>query len=176
MPDCPVISEATDVYGRAWARALGRAFSREFEREIDRLFLDASLEHLQPIGAPHAVLSALRQGDYRLGIMTNDAEPIPGRRCSGSASPGWWNSSPAMTRVSGRNLTPRRSWRLPSAVGVASTEIAVVGDSPHDLIAARAGGGRRDRRPFRAERRGCARAACRRAHSVGHDTCRVALQ
>ena len=56
MPGCPVISEATDVYGRAWARALGRTFTREFEREIDRLFLETTLEHLHPIGAPYAVL------------------------------------------------------------------------------------------------------------------------
>ena len=61
MPGCPVISEATDVYGRTWARALGRSYTPDFEREIDRLFLETTLEHLHPIDAPNAVLSALRQ-------------------------------------------------------------------------------------------------------------------
>ena len=47
MPDCPVISEATDVYGRAWARALGAdpsSFTREllsyYDPELHRLLFE----------------------------------------------------------------------------------------------------------------------------------------
>jgi phosphoglycolate phosphatase len=140
MPGCPVISEATDVYGRTWAQALGRPYSGDFEREIDRLFLETTLQHLHPIGNPRAVLSELRQGGYRLGIMTNDAEA---------------NTRAQMQRLgiaelvefvagydSGFGQKPDAAPVLAFAAsaGVAPAELAVVGDSPHDLIAARAAG------------------------------------
>ncbi len=140
MPGCPVISEATSVYGRTWAQALGRAYTGEFEREIDRLFLDATLAHLHPIGDPLAVLSELRQAGYRLGIMTNDADA---------------NTHAQLRRLglaelvefvagydSGFGQKPDAAPVLAFAAraGVTPGEIAVVGDSPHDLIAARAAG------------------------------------
>ena len=140
MPGCPVISEATDVYGRTWAQALGRPYSGDFEREIDRLFLETTLQHLHPIGNPRAVLSELRQGGYHLGIMTNDAEA---------------NTRAQMQRLgiaelvefvagydSGFGQKPDAAPVLAFAAsaGVVPGEIAVVGDSPHDLIAARAAG------------------------------------
>ena len=141
MPGCPVISEATDVYGRTWAQALGRAYTPEFGREIDRLFLETTLEHLQPIGDPRAVLAALARA--RLPARHHD-QRCRGQHAGADAAPRhrriWSNSSPATTPVLGRNPMPRRSWRLPRRVGVAPNEIAVVGDSPHDLIAARAAG------------------------------------
>ena len=74
LPGCPVISEATDVYGAIWARVLGRPLTADFLREIDSLFLDATLEHLHPVGDPRAVMGELRKAGYRLGVMTNDAE------------------------------------------------------------------------------------------------------
>jgi len=140
MPGCPVISEATDVYGRTWAQALGRSYTEHFEHEIDDLFLEATLEHLHPIGDPRAVLSALRQSGYRLGIMTNDADA---------------NTRAQMQRLgiaelvefvagydSGFGQKPDAAPVLAFAAsaGVAPGETAVVGDSPHDLIAARAAG------------------------------------
>ena len=140
MPDCPVISEATDVYGRAWARALGRAFSREFEREIDRLFLETTLEHLHPIGAPHAVLSALRQDDYRLGIMTNDADANTRAQMQRLGIAGLVEFVAGYDSGFGQKPDAAPVLAFASAVGVAPSEVAVVGDSPHDLIAARAAG------------------------------------
>ena len=140
MPGCPVISEATDVYGRTWAQALGCSYTPEFGREIDRLFLETTLEHLQPVGDPRAVLAALREGGYRLGIMTNDAEA---------------NTRAQMQRLGiddlvefvagydfgfGQKPDAAPVLAFASAVGVAPNDIAVIGDSPHDLIAARAAG------------------------------------
>jgi phosphoglycolate phosphatase len=39
LPGCPVISEATDAYGRLWAEVLGRPFTPALCAEIDRLYL-----------------------------------------------------------------------------------------------------------------------------------------
>ncbi len=140
MPGCPVISEATDVYGRAWARALGRSYTPDFEREIDRLFLETTLEHLHPIDAPNAVLSALRQGDYHLGIMTNDADANTRAQMQRLGIAGLVEFVAGYDSGFGQKPDAAPVLAFASAVGVASTEIAVVGDSPHDLIAARAAG------------------------------------
>ena len=140
MPGCPVISEATDVYGRTWARALGRSYTPDFEREIDRLFLETTLEHLHPIGTPHAVLSALRQGDYRLGIMTNDADANTRAQMQRLGIAGLVEFVAGYDSGFGQKPDAAPVLAFASAVGVASNEIAVVGDSPHDLIAARAAG------------------------------------
>ena len=72
LPGCPVISEATEVYGAAWAQALGRPYTAEFGREIDRLYLETTLAHLHHVGDPRAELSELRRHGDRLGVMTND--------------------------------------------------------------------------------------------------------
>lgn len=140
LPGCPVISEATDVYGRIWAGVLGRPFTKEFAAEIDRLYLHASLEHFHPIGTPRAVLDALAARGVRLGIMTNDADA---------------NTRTQLQRLgldslisfiagydSGFGMKPGAAPVLAFAKfsGIAPAEIAVVGDSPHDLIAARAAG------------------------------------
>ena len=140
MPECPVISEATHVYGRTWAQALGRAYTQEFEREIDRLFLETTLEHLHPIGDPCAVLSGLKERGYRLGVMTNDAEANTRAQIQrlGMADPVEFVAG----YDSGFGQKPDAAPVLAFAasVGVAAGEIAVIGDSPHDLIAAHAAG------------------------------------
>src|SRR5262245_59789170 len=59
LPGCPVISEATDVYGALWARVLGRALTVDFLQEIDALFLEGTTKYLHPIGDPAAVMRAL---------------------------------------------------------------------------------------------------------------------
>jgi len=140
LPGCPVISEATDVYGALWARVLGRALTVDFLREIDALFLQATLEHLHPIGDPGAVFRALSARAYRLGVLTNDSEA---------------NARQHLRRLqvddlvafvsgydSGFGQKPDASPVLAFAarVNVAPAEVAVVGDSPHDLLSARAAG------------------------------------
>jgi phosphoglycolate phosphatase len=140
LPGCPVISEATDVYGAVWAQALGRSYTQEFGREIDRLYLETTLEHLHPVGDPRAELAALRQHGYRLGVMTNDAD------ANTRAQLRRLGIGELVEFVAGYDsgfgqkpdAAPVRAFA--SAIGAAPGEVAVVGDSPHDLIAARAAG------------------------------------
>jgi len=140
MPGCPVISEATDVYGRIWAQALGRPYSGDFEREIDRLFLDASLQHLHPIGDPRAVLTELRQGGYRLGIMTNDADANTRAQMQRLGIADLVDFVAGYDSGFGQKPDAAPVLAFAASAGVAPGDIAVVGDSPHDLIAARAAG------------------------------------
>jgi phosphoglycolate phosphatase len=139
-PGCPVISEATDVYGRAWARVLGRDYTPEFEREIDALYLETTLEHLHPIAEPRAVLGALHERGYRLGIMTNDADANTRAQMERLGLAGLIEFVAGYDSGFGQKPDAAPVLAFASHMGVTPAEVAVVGDSPHDLIAARAAG------------------------------------
>ena len=140
LPGCPVISEATEVYGRIWAQALGRVYTDEFEREIDRLFLETTLEHLHPIGDPCAVLSGLKERGYRLGVMTNDAEANTRAQMQRLGMADLVEFVAGYDSGFGQKPDAAPVLAFASVAGVAAGEIAVIGDSPHDLIAAHAAG------------------------------------
>ena len=140
LPGCPVISEATDVYGRLWAQSLGRPFTPEFCAEIDRLYLQACLDHLHPIGDPRAVFATLAGCGLRLGIMTNDAEANTRAQLSRLGVEDLVMFVAGYDSGLGQKPDAAPVLAFASAVGVAPGEVAVVGDSPHDLIAARAAG------------------------------------
>lgn len=140
LPGCPVISEATDVYGRIWAQALGRSYTGEFEREIDRLFLETTLAHLHPIGDPRAVLNELRERGYRLGIMTNDAEANTRAQLRRLGIDALVDFVAGYDSGFGQKPDAAPVLAFATKVETAPADIAVIGDSPHDLIAARAAG------------------------------------
>ncbi len=136
----PLIGGATPEFGRLWAQVLGRPATPDFFAEIDRLFNLTALQHLVPIGEPGLVLAALARRGYRIGIMTNDAESnaraqiarlgldhlvefIAGHDSGFGAKPG---AEPVLA--------------FARAAGVAPSEVAVVGDTIHDLAAARTAG------------------------------------
>jgi len=140
LPGCPVISEATSVYGRMWAELLGRAYADDFAREIDHLFLETTLTHLHPIGDPRAALSELKQRGYWLGIMTNDAEANTRAQLRRLDIHGLVAFVAGYDSGFGLKPGPKPVLAFASALEVVPSEVAVVGDSPHDLIAARAAG------------------------------------
>jgi phosphoglycolate phosphatase len=140
LPGCPVISEATDVYGRMWAEMLGRPFMPAFGVEIDRLYLQACLDHLHPIDDPRAVLGALRERGYPLGIMTNDAEANTRAQLRRLGIDGLIMFVAGYDSGFGMKPDAAPVLAFAAAAGVAPGEVAVIGDSRHDLIAARAAG------------------------------------
>jgi phosphoglycolate phosphatase len=140
LPGCPVISEATDVYGALWARVLQQPLTVDFLRQIDAMFLEETLKHLRPVADPGALMRGLHAQGYRLGVLTNDAEANARQqlRRLGVDS--------LLAFVSGYDsgfgqkpdASPVRAFA--ARVDVRPAEVAVVGDSPHDLISARAAG------------------------------------
>ena len=140
LPGCPVISEATDVYGALWARLLGQPLTVAFLQQVDALFLQATLRHLHPIGDPGAVMRELSARGLPLGVLTNDAEGSARqhlRRLGVDALVAF-----VCGYDSGFGQKPDANPVLAFAarVNVRPNEVAVVGDSPHDLMSARAAG------------------------------------
>lgn len=138
----PLVAGSSAHYGPLWALALGRESSDAFLTLIDRLFSEEGLRHLTPIGHPAACLEALRRAGLRLGIATNDAEA--NARLQAEAL----DLLPLLDAVHGYDSgfgskpDPGMISAFTRRHGLAPTEVAVVGDSVHDLSAARGAGAR----------------------------------
>jgi phosphoglycolate phosphatase len=136
----PLVAGSSDVFGRDWAVALGRSDPQALAGEIDRLFAVHGMASLTPIGEPLAVLELLAADGYRLGIATNDAQ------APALAQAEAMGLIPHLDFVcgydSGHGAKPDPGMVLGFArhLGIPAGEVAMVGDSTHDLHAARAAG------------------------------------
>ena len=136
----PLIAGATPDYGRLWAQVLGRPATGDFFAEIDRLFHVSGLEHLKPIGEPPAVLGGLRRRGYRLGIITNDAEANARAQAARLGIGQLLDFIAGYDFGFGAKPSGEPVLAFARAVAVQAQEVAVVGDTVHDLAAARAAG------------------------------------
>ena len=140
LPGADLIAGTSADFGPDWAKALGRTDVEAVAKEIDTLFMGLAPTMMVTIGNPLDILSTLAARGYRLGIATNDIEAaalqqaelmgllphldfIVGQDSGHGAKPG-----PGMVQGFARH------------VGVEPAHIALVGDSTHDLHAARAAG------------------------------------
>lgn len=140
LPGADLIAGTSAEFSPDWAQALGRSDVEQLASEIDQLFMSLAPSLMVPIGDPLSVLSTLATRGYHLGIATNDIEAaalqqaelmgllphldfIVGQDSGHGAKPG-----PGMVHGFARH------------VGVMPADVALVGDSTHDLFAARAAG------------------------------------
>lgn len=139
-PDSPLVGGSSAEYGPLWADALGREPGPALYREMDDLFRHWGLETLTPIHEPLALLSGLRERGFALGIATNDAE------ASARAQMEALGLAPLLPYIAGYDSGhgskpgPGMVSAFARAAGVAPGEVALIGDSIHDLLAARAAG------------------------------------
>ncbi len=136
----PLVAGSSESYGALWAQVLERSNLPALKTEMDELFKHWGLQMLSPIGEPLAVIAELARDGYRLGIATNDAE------ASAIVQAEAMGLVPHMDFVvgydSGHGGKPEPGMVLAFAekLGVTPAEVALVGDSTHDLHAARAAG------------------------------------
>ncbi len=140
LPDSVLIREPTHVYGALWAAALRRPAERDFFDEIDRLFVDATTANLAPIGDPKALISSLAAGGYRIGLITNDAEAPARAHLRKLDIEQYFEFVAGYDSGHGAKPDPEPVLAFARATGVDPSEIALVGDTAHDLAAARAAG------------------------------------
>lgn len=140
LPGCPVISEATDVYGALWARALQQPLTVDFLQKIDAMFLEATLRHLHPVGDPGDVMRTLSTLGYRLGVLTNDAEASARQHLRRLGIDHLVAFVSGYDSGFGQKPDANPVLAFAARVDVAPADVAVVGDSPHDLLSARAAG------------------------------------
>lgn len=136
----PMIAGSTADYVQLWAEALKREGDAALCAEIDRRFAAETLATLVPVERPAEILGALHAQGFRLGIATNDGEASARAQARqlgllpyldfivGYDSGHGGKPDPGMVRAFARHLA------------VEPHEIALVGDSVHDLVAARRAG------------------------------------
>ncbi|HEY8564034.1 MAG TPA: HAD family hydrolase [Beijerinckiaceae bacterium] len=136
----PLIAGSSASYGPLWAQALGRPPTEALYGEMDDLFRIWGLKTLAPIGEPEATLRALARRGLALGIATNDAE------ASARAQATAMGLDPHLAYIAGYDSgfgskpDPGMVLAFCAATGLAPAEVALVGDTLHDLHAARAAG------------------------------------
>lgn len=140
LPSSPLVAGSTQAFAPDWAEALGRVPDAAFCAEVDGLLGRHGLESLTPIGDPAALFDRLAMRGLALGVATNDSEASAraqaqalgiAARCPFIAGyDSGWGAKPG----------PGMITAFVEASGLEPSEVALVGDSLHDLHAAKAAG------------------------------------
>ena len=140
LPGSPVVIETTYGYGKLWAEVLGVPLNPEFVDRIDGMYFQTTLDDLTPIGDVKALLNKLAARGLRLGLMTNDADANTRAQLRQLGIDQWLEFVAAYDSGHGHKPDPDPVLAFAAFAGVAPAEIAVIGDTEHDLAAARAAG------------------------------------
>ena len=140
LPGSPVVIETTYGYGKLWAEALGVPVTPELIDTIDRHFFQTTLDHLTPMGDVKGLLESFRARGYRLGLMTNDADANTRAQLKRLGLDQLIEFLAAYDSGYGHKPDADPVLAFAKFAGVSPAEIAVVGDTDHDLVAARAAG------------------------------------
>lgn len=140
LPTSPFVAGSSAHYGPLWAQALGRPPSRELYREMDELFGFWGLRSLAPVGRPADLAKGLAERGLRLGIATNDAESSARAQADALGLTAHLDFIAGYDSGYGGKPHPGMVLAFAARCGVRPDEVALVGDSLHDLEAARAAG------------------------------------
>jgi phosphoglycolate phosphatase len=139
-PTSPLIAGAPDSYVHLWAEVLGRHNDAGFMGEMNRHFADATLKTLAPIGEPSVVMDALHRRGLKLGLATNDSEASGRAQVAALGLDAHLDFLAGYDSGHGAKPGPGMVLAFADHLGVAPDCIAMVGDSLHDMTAARAAG------------------------------------
>jgi phosphoglycolate phosphatase len=140
LPTSPLIAGSSASYGELWGGALGRSDFAELKKEIDLMTAVESLKALTPIGNPAEVLDRLRNMGLRLGIATNDSHASAHRQVAALGLNSQIEFVAGYDSGHGGKPDPGMVLAFARHIGVEPRRVAMVGDSRHDLHAARAAG------------------------------------
>ncbi len=139
-PLSPLIAGSPDSYVHLWAAALGRPSDAAMLNELDAAFSDATFRWLAPLGQPEPVLKALKARGLRLGLATNDGEASARRQMAALGLEAHMDFIAGYDSGHGGKPHPGMVTAFAAEIGVEPGRVAMVGDSPLDLLAARAAG------------------------------------
>ena len=139
-PTSPFIAGSSDYYGPLWAKVLGRTDLAALKTEMDLKLAEEGVIHLAPIGDPVAIVAALHARGARLGLATNDSEGAGRRQVTALGLAPYIDFIVGYDSGHGAKPLPGMVEAFAAFTGLAPATIALVGDSIHDLHAARAAG------------------------------------
>ncbi len=136
----PLVAGAPDTYVHLWAEALGRLNDTAILEELDRAFADETLRALTPLAEPRAVLRRCASRGLKLGLATNDSEASARRQLVALGVDAYMDFVAGYDSGHGGKPGPGMVLAFARAIGVEPGRVAMVGDSPFDLISARSAG------------------------------------
>ena len=110
------------------------------KREIDALTAVESLRSLTPIGEPERVVLALKGLGVSAGVGTNDSEASARRQVSALGLLGHLDFIAGYDSGYGSKPDPGMIHAFADRLGVDVGSVAMIGDTLHDMVAARAAG------------------------------------
>lgn len=140
LPTSPFVGGSIADLAPQWAGAIGVAADLDFIDRLVELFHEGSLRAVAPIGDPAALLSGLKGEGYRLGIITNDSEAGARAQSEKLGLTPWFDAIIGYDSGHGQKPEAGQILAFMARFGVAPSETALVGDTLHDLDAARAAG------------------------------------
>ena len=139
-PESHIIAGSSAEYGALWCEAVGHPDLAEFKTLMDRMFKDAARKSLAPIGDPLGILSGLKQSGYAIGIATNDSEYGAHEQAKALGLMPILDFIAGYDSGYGGKPGPGMVHAFARQCGLQEREVALIGDSTHDLHAARAAG------------------------------------
>lgn len=139
-PTSPLIGGSPAELEGLWGVALGRIDDPSLVDDLNEAFALETLASLTPVGDPVAVLRALRARGLRLGLATNDAEANARQQLAKLGLDAHLDFVAGYDSGHGGKPDPGMVLAFAARLGVAPVDVALVGDTPHDMAAARAAG------------------------------------
>ena len=136
----PLVGGAPDAFVALWAEALGRPADKQLFHDLNAAFTEETLRSLAPLGDPEAILRGLKGRGLILGIATNDGEASARLQLAALGLDAHMDFVAGFDSGHGGKPDPGMVRAFARAVGVPPERVGMVGDSPHDLTAARAAG------------------------------------
>ncbi|WP_106751681.1 HAD family hydrolase [Pannonibacter carbonis] len=142
-PNSPFVAGANDTVLDDWARVLGVTDSRALLLEMEAHLFRFGLESLAPFATLEPTIRTLHAAGYVLGIATNDTEAAARAQMEALGLSDCFAHVFGYDSGHGPKPEPGMILAFSRETGLAPHEIALVGDSLHDMHAGRNAGVRR---------------------------------
>lgn len=139
-PDSPIIAGDPDSFAPGWAERLGVPYDAPFSARLNGLFREHSLVSLKAFDGVADVLDQLLSAGFRIGLGTNDAEANARSHLEAMGVADRFSYVAGYDSGHGAKPAAGMVEAFARAIGVMPQAVAMVGDTPHDIAAARAAG------------------------------------
>ncbi|WP_122519480.1 HAD family hydrolase [Pannonibacter phragmitetus] len=139
-PHSPFVAGANDAVIGEWAQVMGIADTTALLREIEAHLKAFGLESLAPFPALEATIRTLHEAGYILGIATNDTESSARAQMRALGIEQCFAQIYGYDSGFGAKPAPGMVMAFQEQNGLHPQEVAMVGDSLHDMHAGRQAG------------------------------------